>query len=317
MNFVEYNLGKVKMENYFDTKNDRHLKIINVSEKDVEIKIYYYYPTVFFPYFCLEKKLMINEWFEPESFYLKSCGFIMVWIDDILLGKINLLSERKNKLVRDKIICVGLNKTGTSSLTDGLKKLGYLTWADSNPRYSLEFSNIPFSNKSLGNAIDLIEHTDVDFFQDIPFSCPGISEWIITNFPQARYILTTRSNSQLWVKSVKNFWSTFFDGEKIIPSKVKHETFILDRGYVREYSYLLTMFETWEIDKYEGNLNEKLTQVYENHNLSVKKTLNTNGCDWIEIDVSKTGEFKRLTDWLEIENSENDFPWINKTIIGK
>ena len=317
MNFVEYNLGKVKMENYFDTKNDRHLKIINVSEKDVEIKIYYYYPTVFFPYFCLEKKLMINEWFEPESFYLKSCGFIMVWIDDILLGKINLLSERKNKLVRDKIICVGLNKTGTSSLTDGLKKLGYLTWADSNPRYSLEFSNIPFSNKSLGNAIDLIEHTDVDFFQDIPFSCPGISERIITNFPQARYILTTRSNSQLWVKSVKNFWSTFFDGEKIIPAKVKHETFILDRGYVREYSYLLTMFETWEIDKYEGNLNEKLTQVYENHNLSVKKTLNTNGCDWIEIDVSKTGEFKRLTDWLEIENSENDFPWINKTIIGK
>ena len=80
MNFVEYNLGKVKMENYFDTKNDRHLKIINVSEKDVEIKIYYYYPTVFFPYFCLEKKLMINEWFEPESFYLKSCGFIMVWM---------------------------------------------------------------------------------------------------------------------------------------------------------------------------------------------------------------------------------------------
>lgn len=314
MNNIKYNCDGVVILNYYDDNDNRLIKISNNTNRSKNVKIFYYYSSVYFPYYVFEKKININEWVIPDLFYLNSCGFIIVHIDEKIVGKITLLSEKNTNKIKDKIICVGLNKTGTSSLARSLKNIGLTTWADGNPIHRLNFSNYSFSNKSIGTAIDLIEKTNVDLFQDIPFSCPMISDRIINIFPQSKYILTVRKDVSTWVKSVKNFWYEYFIGEEFKANAITWaEHYNLDKGHVPELSYLLNLFETWELDKYDGTIDEKLAQVYINHNNSVRSVLKSNNCDWIEIDVSKKGELKRLTDWLKIDNEEEDFVWINKT----
>lgn len=314
MNNIKYNLNGIEIINYYDDNQNRFLKLINKSEKNKNVKMFYYYPSVFFPYYKFEKVFNLNEWIVPDLFYLDSCSFVIVYVDDVLVGKITLLKNKKLKKVSEKIICVGLNKTGTSSLARSLKNIGLTTWADGGPTYRLNFSNYSFSNNSIGAVIDLIEKVNVDFYQDIPFSCPGISERLINIFPQSKYILTKRENVDKWVSSVKRFWEPYFINNKFNPNAILFGShYIHDRGNVPELSYLLNLFETWDLDSYEGTLDDKLAQVYLNHNNSVKKTLIANNCDWIEIDISKKGEFKRLTDWLKINNTEEDFVWVNKT----
>ena len=314
MERVIYNFDGIELINYYDNNGERLIKISNKTNKKKQIKAYYYYPSIYFPYYLFEMEMSPNQWIIPDNFYLKSCGFLIIYSDDIVVGKITLLSEKNLKKVSEKIICVGLNKTGTSSLTRSLKNLGLITWADGNPRYGLNFSHYSFSNKNIGTIVDLVEKTEVDFFQDIPFSCPGISERIVNIFPQSKYILTVREDVKKWVESVKNFWHPFFNDNKFTPNAINWANhFHYDRGDIPEISYLLSMFETWELDKYEGTIDEKLAQVYINHNNSIRSVLKSNNSDWIEIDVSKKGELKKLTDWLKIENKQEDFVWINKT----
>lgn len=313
MDNLKYEIDGVVITNYYDEYGDRMLKVENDSDETKKIEIHYYYSSVFFPYYRFHPNLLSKTWTIPEKSYMVNCSFIMVSIDGDDKNIISLLPNKNLKNVRDKIICVGLNKTGTTSLTRNLKECGFITWDDGKPHHSLNFSNLPFNNRSIGNVVDLIEKTEVDFFQDIPFSCPGISERIINFYPQCRYILTKRNNAEQWVKSVKKFWPYNFKDDEFIPNPLKGLEFFVDGESAYNQTQLLNLFESWDMDNYEGTLDEKLSQVYENHNLSVKNALINNNCDWIEIDVSKKGELKRLTDWLGIDNDKEDFVWMNKT----
>jgi hypothetical protein len=115
--------------------------------------------------------------------------------------------------------------------------------------------------------------------------------------------------------SVKHFWKNYFQNERFdIIGGFGNVHVTYDKGVIHNPTYLLNMFETWDLEKYRGTLDEQLIQVYENHNESVKKTLQLFGCDWIEINVAKKGEFKKLTDWLGFENKMEDFLWENKTV---
>ena len=316
MNNLEYDLKGVKLINYYDGGNNRVVKVHNQTDQPKKVSLHLYYPSIFYPYGNWESEIKPTEWFILSSGLIDPCSFLISYVDGEVTGKIHLLHQKNLKPIKDKVICVGLNKTGTSSLGVNLKKLGFNVWADSNysnPINNVEFSNYTFSNKSIGTSIDLIEKTNVDFFQDIPFSCPGISERLIKNFPQARYVLTKRIDSETWVKSVKKFWHYYFKEDKFTPNSFSTIQHHIGVGTLPEISYLLNMFETWDIDSYEGTLDEKLTQVYNNHNISVKQTLIAHNCDWIEIDVSKKGELKKLTNWLGIENNTPDFVWVNKS----
>ena len=313
MNLV-YNIGNFEIKNYYNQKGNREIKIHNKGKTEDTIKIYYYLSSSFIPYYKFETTLKTNHWIIPNEDTLKNCSYIMVYVDGNDPEIISLLHNKKTKKIKDKIICVGLNKTGTSSLTENLKRLNLKVWGDTQEGInSFDFNLLSFHNKSIGYTIDLIEKTDTDFFQDIPFSCPSISERIINIFPQAKYILTIRESSDKWVKSVKNFWKNYFVNEEFKYNMIIGYHNDLYGNKFNNPTYLFNMFETWDINQYEGDIDEKLTKVYENHINSVRKTLISNNCDWIEIDVSKKGELKKLTEWLNIENEEEDFLWKNKT----
>jgi hypothetical protein len=312
MNSVKYEIQGLTVLNEYDNEKNRFLRFINNTNKKLKIYFFCYYPSIKVPFFKVERDLNPHTWFQPENKFIKGAGFIELFIDEVFVGKINLLFDLNLKKVSEKVICVGLNKTGTTSLTENMSRLGFQTWGTERGQFSHDFLNFYFSNNAIGNIIDVIEKTDADFFQDIPFSCPRVSNRIINFFPQSKYILTVRENVDVWVKSVKKFWHPFFQNDRINLNPLSVNSLALN-GVYKEYSYLTNFFETWRIDDYQGSLDEKLRQVYITHNESVKSTLITNNCDWIEIDVSRKAELKKLTTWLNIDNEEEDFVWVNKT----
>jgi hypothetical protein len=98
------------------------------------------------------------------------------------------------KETKQKIFCIGLNKTGTTTLGSILEKQGYkVKGFDGEVLIKYRFRGFDASIQAL------IE--EYDAFQDIPW--PLMFEELYTNYPGAKFILTTRSSADKWFKSIK------------------------------------------------------------------------------------------------------------------
>lgn len=95
-----------------------------------------------------------------------------------------------------KTFCIGLNKTGTSSLEVVLRDLGYRMgnqlvaermfdrWVTRDFRWLAEFCET------------------ADAFQDAPFSFPFTFTYLDQVFPGSKFILTERDSPDQWYDSV-------------------------------------------------------------------------------------------------------------------
>src|SRR5690606_32403789 len=99
------------------------------------------------------------------------------------------------------MFCIGLNKTGTTTLETGLKafnykmgdqKTGELLFKD---WYKRDFKKIIALAKT------------ADAFQDAPFSFPFTFIALDQHFPNAKFILTVRDSPEQWYKSLTTFHS--------------------------------------------------------------------------------------------------------------
>ena len=100
---------------------------------------------------------------------------------------------------RRKVFCVGRNKTGTTSLASVMTSLGYR--AGDQPKAELLIEDWARGDY---DAIGRLCRRR-DFFQDIPFSLAGTFKAMDQAFPKSRFILTVRSNSEVWYESLLRF----------------------------------------------------------------------------------------------------------------
>lgn len=99
-------------------------------------------------------------------------------------------------LNRDKVFCIGLNKTGTTSIGDALEVLGYrrLGWDDLTSRRLTH----AWCRQDIDSFIRICSRYDA--FEDIPW--PLVYKEMAAAFPSAKFILTTRSSEEKWLSSV-------------------------------------------------------------------------------------------------------------------
>lgn len=91
-----------------------------------------------------------------------------------------------------KVICVGLNKTATKSLAQCLEAMGYRNYS-----YCLE----SFQRFQRQDWTALFARMDEhDSFEDWPW--PLMYEQIDQHYPNARFILTTRTSPERWYRSL-------------------------------------------------------------------------------------------------------------------
>ena len=209
-----------------------------------------------------------------------------------------MLFKRNNK---EKIFCIGQNKTGTTSLKLVLDELGYVVGNQEKAEMLVK----DYLKKEYKSTIDYCNTAEA--FQDVPFSLPFI--WVILqkHFPKAKFILTIR-NEDMWYNSITNFHSNKFTNGLRIPDKKDLELASYRYiGYMWDYNR--AAFDTPEDDIYKKDI---LIENYNRHNKNIKSYFK-NDPNFITIDVSVKKDYENLCIFLGKEPQRSCFPHENKT----
>jgi len=175
---------------------------------------------------------------------------------------------------KGKIIGVGYQKTGTSSLREALKILGYEV-KDTTPR-----ALIPILNGNWNKVLRMIR--DYDALEDTPWY--KIYKELDGLLPGSKFILTTR-DSESWYRSVNRH---------IGDLRAAHHEWIYGRGKGLPKD-----------DK------ENTISVYENHNSEVLDYFRDRPGDLLLLDFTKGDKWEKLCEFLGKEVPDVPFPHAN------
>nr|XP_039263583.1 uncharacterized protein LOC120339504 isoform X1 [Styela clava] len=101
-----------------------------------------------------------------------------------------------------KIICAGLQKTGTKSIAEALRILGY----DVHDAFEQLLYDRELWDKIVANTVTTEDYQRILRDVDAVIDWPAVAVWeqIMEAFPDAKVILTIRSNEDEWYGSMKN-----------------------------------------------------------------------------------------------------------------
>lgn len=249
-----------------------------------------------------------GSWFIPildyrgcSTIQIKKIGTDKILFEKLIDKSLSFLPNSQN------VICVGLNKTGTSSFTSGLQNLGYNMF----PETDLFHFVVPdVYHGDFGSIQSALNNPQYNLYNDVPFSLPKMYENLYQMRPDDIYVLTVRSTVDKWVQSVINFYQSitvyqFNDDNSYINSIFSDESGLHFIGYLKP------LFESWNI-KNSKNLEQTLAEVYIKHNNDCIEFFKDKP-NFRVVEIEKKGELKRFTNWLNIPNNVEDFPWENKT----
>lgn len=205
----------------------------------------------------------------------------------------------------NKIFCVGQNKTGTTSLEKLLSLFGFKI---GNQPVGEVLSLDWLVNK---NAERIIQYCyTADAFQDAPFSYPALYRELDKAFPNSKFILTVRESPDEWFESLVRFHKKVFSSDTSRPPNeddLKNATYCY-KGYAFEVIALLYNYPKIALydehaykDHYMRDNDEKRTYFKNRPN------------DFIEINLAIKEDFQRLCEFLSVETTIKDFPWLNQS----
>ncbi|MCA1764455.1 MAG: sulfotransferase [Cryomorphaceae bacterium] len=201
-----------------------------------------------------------------------------------------------------KIFCIGLNKTGTTSLKAFMQIHGYAVGDQA-------AGELLISNFEKNNYEPLYAYCETaQFFQDLPFSIPGMAKNLLKQYPDASYILTKRSSAEAWYNSLVDFHKKLFGENKRIPTKAD----LIKAGYrypgfAWEANRLL--YPSPEDAPYRK---DDLKAVYENH-IRTTRELFSNRENFLELNIENDDSVSKLASFLHINPQVDRMPWKNKT----
>src|SRR4051812_14602679 len=113
-----------------------------------------------------------------------------------MLKNIFKKGNRPSDFLKEKVFCIGLNKTGTTSMKKVLENFGYKL----NIQREAEMLSVEYSKRNFKPVID--HCLTADAFQDAPFSFPYTFVILDHYFPNAKFVLTVRDSTEQWYKSM-------------------------------------------------------------------------------------------------------------------
>lgn len=147
------------------------------------------------------------------------------------------------------------------------------------------------------------------FFQDIPFSLPFTYIALDQYFPSSKFILTVRDSPEQWYNSLISYHSKLW-GEN---GKTPHSKDLKEANYIRKglaWEIIKESFDT-EIDKpYEKKV---LIQHYLDYNQQIEQYFKHRSKNLLVLNVSDTGAYRKLCDFLGKPAISEEFSWENKT----
>ena len=204
----------------------------------------------------------------------------------------------------EKVFCIGLSRTGTTSLEQALNNLGYRLGDQHQgelllPQYSVR------------NFRPIVEFClTADAFQDAPFSFPFTYLALDQSFPNAKFILSIRDDSDQWYRSLVRYHSNLFGGGRV-PTKddLVRATYSYP-GFVWESVKVLLNASEEEEDIYNKS---RLVSYYDRHNGNVRDYFRTKS-NLLEINVSDKDAYGKFCEFLGREPIAAGFPWLNSSL---
>ena len=191
-----------------------------------------------------------------------------------MLQIVSLVIVRKSKLPsKEKIFGIGFHKTGTTSLSEALKLLGFSVTGPN----GINDPNIAVNASALASRLV----PKFDAFQDNPW--PILYKELYSDFPDAKFILTYR-DPQSWIES-----------------------------QVRHFGKQQTPMRKWIYGKGcpEGNERTYLKR-YQKHNRDVVSYFKKKGKRILLMDLEKGHGWVELCQYLEVDIPDVTFPHANK-----
>jgi hypothetical protein len=199
----------------------------------------------------------------------------------------------------EKIFCIGLSKTGTTSLEQALKDLGYRL----GDQHQGELLLPAYAARNFRPIVEFC--LTADAFQDAPFSFPFTYLVLDQSFPNAKFILSVRDDPDQWYRSLVRFHSKLFAGGRI-PVK--------DDLVRATYSYPGFVWESIKVlsNPREEDIYHKPTLVsyYDRHNAGVRDYFRVKS-NFLEINLSHKTAYREFCDFLGKEPVAEGFPWLN------
>lgn len=209
-----------------------------------------------------------------------------------------LKKEKKGQ----KVFCIGLNKTGTTTLKFSLGELGYRV---GNERVAKGLLDAWASR----NFDPIIEYCDsADAFQDSPFSFPFTYVALDQAFPGGKFILSVRNNADEWVDSIIRFHGKLWaDGR--VPTKFDLMNAVnVTKG--RPWKVNRLLFDTPEEDPYNRKI---LKDFYHNHIRMVEYYFKKRENDLLKINLANKESYRVMCEFLGKTQQREEFPVLNQS----
>ena len=212
---------------------------------------------------------------------------------------------------RQKVFCVGLNKTGTTSLERLFIDLGYRVGSQRLGENLLDRAYCSGEWKPIVRFCRTAE-----FFQDVPFSAPETFKVCDAHFPGSKFILTVRPSADEWWHSLVRFHSKLVRsyGAPSRESGVPTTADVKRVKYVRPGWVLDTIKCVWGTDEDDLYNYDQLTRRYLKHIEDVRTHFRERPDDLLEIDLSRDDSWTKFCSFMDLpEAFGSGFPHLNRS----
>ena len=203
----------------------------------------------------------------------------------------------------DKVFCIGMNKTGTTSLKFEFIRLKY----NVAPQREIERKFWAYNNEKWEVIIDYCK--GYDFFQDFPFSFPNTYKEIDKVFG-SKFILTIRNSADDWYDSLIRFHKTtgaFNSNGKLPTAKNLKDAIYIRKGWM--YDTHMTLFDVTDTDLYNK---EKLVKAYNDYNNEVINYFGDRD-DFLVLNLSEGDSYSKFIKFLNVDSPHSEFLHLNKS----
>ena len=197
---------------------------------------------------------------------------------------------------------IGRNKTGSTSIEQALKTLGY-TLGDQ-PQAELLMTD--WQVRDFKKIITFCKTADA--FQDVPFSNDFTFQALDAAFPESKFVLTVRDSAEEWYESLTRFHTKII-GKNRLPTAED----------LKEFSY---RYKGWMWENSQGvyGINEETLydkkiyiNHYNNHNSRVKEYFKYRPHDLLVLNVADSSAMESLCDFLNIKYIGQEMPHLNQS----
>jgi len=195
-----------------------------------------------------------------------------------------------------------MNKTGTESTTAALIELGF----QFEPQFPAEMMLKDWSERRFKKLINFCDNYQC--FKDVPFSLPYTFPILDAHYPNSKFILTIRENSQVWFESIKRFHGQLFSQGKTPSWEDLESASYVYQGWMAEASKYI-----FHADEYGLYDQSRYIEVYEFHNQMVREYFRYRSDALLVINTASEGSYDQLCKFLDISPFITKFPHLNKS----